>query len=241
MANSHKILLLPSDGKVRKIEKEILLTTTAIPLMTSDNSPEGNVIYSSQNPSFPAYKAFNQANGNDWSPTTTINEYIGFKFKQPKVIYKYNVRRGTHTTMSNSPKDWTFEASNNGVDWTVLDTQNNHVWTTASQEKEFAINNNKSFFYYRLFIKEGGNTSQYYIGELLMFEKYLGSVVEVQSQSEQSFVNHGMSPQDLASIDMSSEFTEKHYIQDTATSLGEGKVFKHDLDMTKIINKLSVK
>ena len=82
---------------------------------------------------------------------------------------------------------------------------------------------------------------QDFSAKTLKQDAVLGNIItEIPSQSEQSFINHGMSQSDLATIDLSTDFTEKHYIQDVSTVLGSGKVFEQALDVNKIIKKVSV-
>src|SRR5690606_1222770 len=45
---------------------------------------------------------------------------------------------------------------------------------------------------------------------------------------------------ELSGIDFSSQFTEKHYIQNQSTPLGEGKVFEQPLDVDKLIKNVNI-
>ncbi len=49
-----------------------------------------------------------------------------------------------------SPRNWTFEGSNDGSSWTVLDTQTNQVIATNATKREFAFANNQYYRYYRI-------------------------------------------------------------------------------------------
>lgn len=94
------------------------------------------------------------------------------------------------------------------------------------------------------------STPYYFTGQLDDVEIYNEAITptkadkeftKVSSQSEQNFINHGISQSDLASIDMYGDFTEKHYIQDVSTVLGTGKVFEHTLDVNKVLKKIKIK
>ena len=67
-----------------------------------------------------------------------------------------------------------------------------------------------------------------------------GAIVKIPEQSEDNFINYGLNQPDLSEIDFSSEFTEKDYIQNQSTPLGEGKVFEQPLDVDKIIKSVKI-
>ena len=66
-------------------------------------------------------------------------------------------------------------------------------------------------------------------------------IVEITSQTEQDFINHGLTTLDLAQFDFSSDFTGKNYINNQSTLLGSGRVFEQPLDVDKIIKSVSIK
>lgn len=59
------------------------------------------------------------------------------------------------------------------------------------------------------------------------------------SQSEQNFINYGMDKS--TEIDLNLQLTKKVFIEQTSTTLGDGKVFKSTIDTTKTpIKKVSI-
>lgn len=237
----HKLLLSSGDGKVRSIEKGGY-TDNLIPVMTTNTSPSGAASASSiYNANYPAQQAFNgmygEGTGQQWMSSIKTG-WIDYKFEKAQKVEKYSIVSSNIAT--ESPRDWTFEGSNDGVMYTILDTQKNHSWI-AFEEKSFEIKNNHYYSHYRVNITLNNGHALYCgLGELKMFglERAIRTTL---SQSEQTFINHGMSQSDLASVDMYANFTEKHYIQDVSTVLSSGKVFEQVLDVNKVLKKMLIK
>lgn len=232
---ANKILLSSNDGRARKIVQNIFET----PVMTSNTEPLGEAIASTAY--YPAFKAFDgvlNSGAGAWQATVATNSWLSYTFDIHAIITTYEIYTGNSNMLV---KRFRFEGSNDGVSWTILDEQEITFGGISNTWMKFEIPEEKVGAYktYRIFAINNNGGARIAIPELKLYgeEKY---ILEVTAQSEQSFINHGMSQSDLASIDMSSEFTDKHYIQDEATPLDEGKVFKHGLDMTKIIKKVSI-
>lgn len=127
-----------------------LSSTNAVPAMTSAATPSGVASASSTyNPSTnDAWRAFDRT-GSYWATNNTIAGWIKYKFPNPIVVQNYNIT--SHSTeYQGSPKNWTFEGSNDDTNWTVLDTQSNQTGWTASQMKKYVTDNKQSYQYYRL-------------------------------------------------------------------------------------------
>ncbi len=142
------------------------------------------------------------------------------------------------------PKDWTFEGSNDDENWAVLDTQVNQIWTTANTDKDYTIDINKigSYKMYRLNWTANNNisTSNSIVNEFKMFEYTLPKLFELPNQSEQNFLNYGMSKDTSINLSKSKILERRYIVQDNA-QLGSGKVFKQKIDTTKIpIKKASI-
>lgn len=63
------------------------------------------------------------------------------------------------------------------------------------------------------------------------------AIVDVPDQSEESFIEYGI---DTTIEGFESDYTEKHYINNSPTPLGEGKVFEQPLDVDKIIKSVKI-
>lgn len=166
--------------KIEAVTKTpVYATETAVPQMTSNTTPSGRAFASSINSTTnDAWRAF------DVTATAFSTEngsggvgYLGYEFANPTIIGKYTIRSTGSVTYS--PKDWTFEGSNDGTNWDVLDTQVNQSWTTANTDKEYIIDTNKVSKYkmYRLnWTANNGGITRVDINEMQMFEISYGWV-----------------------------------------------------------------
>ncbi|KAF6626974.1 hypothetical protein H6F38_23250 [Paenibacillus sp. EKM208P] len=148
-----------------------LSNTNAVPAMTSATTPSGVASASSEyNPSATtAWMAFDRT-GRYWATSNTQTGWIKYKFPNQIIIQNYNIT--SHSTeYQGSPKNWTFEGSNDDTNWTVLDTQSNQTGWTASQTRKYITNNKQSYQYYRLNVNGvSGNYPRVVIVEWEMYE-----------------------------------------------------------------------
>ncbi|MCE3203427.1 discoidin domain-containing protein [Paenibacillus sonchi] len=159
---------------------------SAIPIMTSNNSPSGIVSASEAFSGTPAWKAFDgikyysttNSNYSAWG-TTKTSGWLRYEFPNEKIISKYVLSYGTHAANGYvngvNPKNWTFEGSNDGSNWTILDSQSNVTNWTDGEEKTFTFNNDVAYKMYQINISSNngytGGTVNLTIHELAMFEK----------------------------------------------------------------------
>jgi hypothetical protein len=227
-------------------------SVTAIPKMTSNTSPSGRAFASSiYSDTYDAYKAFNQIDETEGYATASnvTSGYLGYEFSSPIVIGQYAVRSiHSSANLNKMPKDWTFEASNDGVNWIVLDTQKNQLWSTSYTDKSYNIQNVTSYLRYRLNWSTNGAGSGYTdVNELKMFEviRITPSIppawqtISATLPSKDTFVNDGMS--DLSILDRKA--TTLNQAMSNNGALGIGKIFKTTIDLNKYfeIQKLIVK
>ena len=127
------------------------LGAMSIPLMTSDLTPSGVASVSSSTSQFGglgAYGAFDRNGGTFWESSSTTGAWLSYQFPTGKIIKKYGFFILLNTAQS--PRTWTFEASNNGTTWTTLDTQTNFT-ISANTFYPFDISTNTtSYTYYRI-------------------------------------------------------------------------------------------
>lgn len=228
----HKILV-SSEDEIYSVVPEVIVTETAVPQMTSNTAPSGRAFASSiASTTYDAWTAFDGTDSRYFGTTNGSGGagHLGYEFVNPIKISKYAVRS---YSVGFSPKDWTFEGSNDGNNWTVLDTQVNQIWTTGKTDKEYVINKIGSYKMYRLNWTTNNGQSNTIISELKMFEMSLfGGLIKLPNQSEQTFINHGMNKE--TSIDLTSKITERRYIVQDNAELGSGKVIKQKIDTSKI-------
>ncbi|HBF34755.1 TPA: hypothetical protein DDW35_09340 [Candidatus Sumerlaeota bacterium] len=70
------------------------------------------------------------------------------------------------------PKDWQFQASNDGIAWTTLDTQTNQIFTSRHFVKQYTLSSNALYRYYRLNITAnmGGPKHSVQLAELALMK-----------------------------------------------------------------------
>ncbi|MFX3647601.1 MAG: discoidin domain-containing protein [Paenibacillus sp.] len=223
----NKILLSLGD-KYYSLLNDGIQETTSIPKMTSNTTPEGEVLVSNSpngNATF-GWEAFDGGLSTNWGGNTlpsTMPKWIGYKFIKPKVIVKYRLYV-TNTTYY--PRNYEFQGSNNGINYETLHS----IVGGASGILDYVIPNRKSYIYYRLYItslSSGSTLPSVY--ELEMFEMKPSYLVQMESATESSFLDRGI--EDINEFNQILK-TKKNLIRLT-TMLGSGKSFEHIIHMSK--------
>ncbi len=158
------------DGKLQLRDT----TNDLIPIMTSNTTPYGACSASGCFiPSVDAFRAFDglkdSGNSDLWINNGGSTGWLSYKFPTAQYINKYTIISGQAIDLSRSPKDWTFEGSNDGSTWTILDTQTNQTSWTAAQSRSFSFNNSNAYLNYRLNISANNGSNYTVVIELQMF------------------------------------------------------------------------
>lgn len=92
-----------------------------VPVMTSDTTPYGQVIYKTQYSTEQAYKAFDGNDTTNYSASaqTANEEYIGYRFVNPVCIRRVGIKVQTTENLVNT---WALEYSDNGTNWNIINT-----------------------------------------------------------------------------------------------------------------------
>jgi len=119
---------------------------------------------------YAATNAFNGArdDGYGWqSADYALPAWLQYKFNIPTRVDKYAIiSRNNAKYLSQSPKDWTLQGSNDGSTWTVLDTRTNEIGWGQYETREYTLNNTNKYFYYRLVISATNESCAVQIDEL---------------------------------------------------------------------------
>jgi hypothetical protein len=118
------------------------LQNQIIPLMTSNVSPSG--LADATTNSSNAYLAFNGNRTNYWNSGIANTGILIYRFDTAKTIKRYSFSKGNYY----SPKNWTFEASDDGTNWTVLHTVTNDTGVVRYTSGD--IGNTTGYLYYRI-------------------------------------------------------------------------------------------
>lgn len=124
-----------------------------VPLMTSDTAPAGTASASSVFAAGrEAYKVFDGDGTTSWAPTSTTG-WVRYDFgaSNTKTITYYSLRaRNDGGNIVNSPKDWTFEGSNDGSTWTTIHTVTNEPAWYLNEKRIYSSPNTNAYRYYRV-------------------------------------------------------------------------------------------
>ena len=85
-----------------------------VPTMTSNTTPSGTVIYSSAKGTDYAWHAFSGTTA-PWSPTNPTDQYIGYIFDVPILLYRVDITNGA--TSNNQLTRFRVQGSNDGTNW----------------------------------------------------------------------------------------------------------------------------
>lgn len=160
-------------------------SVNAIPIMTSNTSPEGIASASSIfDDRYLPYKAFD----------STLEAYYGWFTKYgittgwlcyefPKRIcidgYSIQMRTGKYMDKGEAPKNWTFEGWN-GDKWVTLDTQTDQTNWSAEEKRTYSFGSNYFYKKYRINITKNNGASIVGFGEMEMYGNLNSLIIEVK-------------------------------------------------------------
>lgn len=135
-----------------------------IPLMTSDTTPSGQVIYNSvytQSGSYAGWKAFDGNDSTGWAAASnTTGNYIGYVFVNPVLVTNailYNKNEG-------SPCTCVIQASDDGTTW--INISNPFTFSASTSNTTVELTPSKAYRYYRLTNTTGNSTLNVFRFEL---------------------------------------------------------------------------
>ena len=151
--------------------------SSIVPVVTSQDAAFASSYYVSR-PPYMAFDGFtNQADNGSWVNNGGTSGYIGNKFNFPTAITRYAVYPYYYGPggYSRTPKDWTFEGSNDGNSWTILDTETNQTNWVFGTGSMYSANNTQSYTYYRLNFSSNNGDVYSGISELILYSNLGGS------------------------------------------------------------------
>ena len=129
---------------------------SAVPIMTSNNTPEGNAFGSSVQIDFGDY--FNVFDGivqtgntDRWFANTGTNEYVGYEFNSPQIIRAFKIE-GILYSNETRIKNFRIEASNDGFTTNPPVVLYTGLVPSGVDTFEDSFINNTAYKYYRLFV-----------------------------------------------------------------------------------------
>lgn len=141
-----------------------------VPLMTAPNTGGVSVTDSGNlGTGYEGWKAFDNDSNTRWGVAATSG-ILSVTLTAAKIVAGYSIRARNDSYLIDSPKDWTFEGSNDGTNWTVLDTQTGQTSWSMNERKEFTISAPASYFYYRLNISSNQSGTDTSVSEVELLE-----------------------------------------------------------------------
>lgn len=131
----------------------------------------------------PAHAFDNNTWVNGWGSNGTMPVWLKYDFSwADQIITKYTLYRSSNQNggwnwWGYSPRNWTFEWSNDNSNWTVLDTRTNEFIGVNNTKKEYSFSNTQYYRYYRINISSGYQSNWVNITEMEMITNNGGSFV----------------------------------------------------------------
>lgn len=247
----NKSFILLSDGYKKWVEGIEEIQTSEVPVMTSNTSPSGEASASSFQTGYEPFNAFDSvvsftSAANGWiSVGGTTTGWLRYKFVVPKAMIGYKIMPQVVSPLGNlsevvnrCPKDWTFEASNDGLQWTVLDTRSGESTWSVGAFNEYRFQNSTPYQEYRINVTLNNGSTQYVgIGEMQLMSSIIPSTpaywetISTTLPDENTFISEGMD--DLSVFNRKS--TTFNYDLVASGVIGDGKMFKQTIDLKKLI------
>ena len=96
------------------------------------------------------------------APTVAAPVWLGYDFGSGNAwaITRYDIT-SANDVQARDPKDWTLKGSSDGSTWTTVDTRSGEVFATRGQTKQYLVNSQTRFRYYRLYVTANYGGSGY--------------------------------------------------------------------------------
>lgn len=235
--------LISSDDGFYHIPFTINNNKDIVPSMTANNVPIGLVSSSSTTGgNYDWYVFDDNPTGNGWisAQSNITNQWLSYEFSKPRAIGKYTLTE-TYSTPC-APLDWRIEGSNDGGNtWDILDSRMNVTDWILGVKKEFYIDESKMYPYkiYRIFVlRNNGSPSYVSLGEIEFIE-VKSEEYYLKSVNDTNIDKYGLDK--VYEIDFNKKINKKIFVEETPTTLGNGKIFNKQVDTSKIkIKKIEI-
>lgn len=144
--------------------------TDCVPQMTAATT-DGVTVADSGNlgTGYEGWRAFDNNSNTRWGVAAT-SCILSVTLTAAEIVAGYTIRARNDSYLIDSPKDWTFEGSNDGTNWTVLDTRAGVTSWSMNERKEFAVSSPAAYLYYRLNISSNQSGTDTSVSEVELLE-----------------------------------------------------------------------
>ncbi len=111
-----------------------------------------------------AFDGLRSASGHRWLANVGADMYVTYRFNEPTAVNLlgvFNAGAGAWSYDTRAPKDWTFQASNDGTTWTTLDTQTGETGWGEGEVRYYSFKNNARYTYYKYSCTANNGQSDY--------------------------------------------------------------------------------
>ena len=111
-----------------------------------------------------AFDGLRSASGHRWLANVGADMYVTYCFNEPTAVNLlgvFNAGAGAWSYDTRAPKDWTFQASNDGTTWTTLDTQTGETGWGEGEVRYYSFKNNARYTYYKYSCTANNGQSDY--------------------------------------------------------------------------------
>lgn len=132
------------------------------------------------------YLAFSQKHdtlSDCWATQKTYG-FIGYKFSGKEIVAKYSFG-GQISYPNSTPKNWTFEGSNDGDTWDILDSRTNEINWNDKEIRTYIVSNPGLYQYYRLNVSQNNGHSYLCISMFQMYDPEWNKISEAVPTQEQ--------------------------------------------------------
>ena len=139
------------------VELTDLTTSTSGSVSDSSATLDG---YSGAN----AFDGLRSASAHRWLANVGADMYVTYHFNEPTAVNLlgvFNAGAGAWSYDTRAPKDWTFQASNDGTTWTTLDTQTGETGWGEGEVRYYSFKNNARYTYYKYSCTANNGQSDY--------------------------------------------------------------------------------
>lgn len=157
--DSRSGVVVISLGKVALEGCSCVISSSQVPVMTSNTAPSGAVTTSGVfSTSYPAWHAFDGANSTLWlSETFETPAWIAYSWGSGRFIETYDLVYTNGSITSRAPKDWQLQGWN-GSAWVIVDARSNQVGWSGNETRSFTVANPGTYTQYRLLISDDNDS-----------------------------------------------------------------------------------
>lgn len=140
-----------------------------IPTMTANTVPSGTASSKGNYGAFYPWKAMDKVidEPSFWLTTSSnLPSWLRYQLPTAKTVTSYTIMASIdppNVSAERSPKDWTFEGSNDGSSWDVLDTVTGETTWGFQELRSYDVDSPTSYLYYQINVSANNGAAASYV------------------------------------------------------------------------------